>query len=223
MGKYIYKYPRPAVAVDVVAMCVADGLLQVLLIRRRCRPFKGCWALPGGFMEIDESPLAAAKRELAEETHLTAKPVLLEQIGAFGDVDRDPRGRVVSVAYLAVYGSKPRNLAADDDAESLEWFDVSALPALAFDHSDIMASALAVLREKARSSRVAFNLAGKEFTIEQLRAVFQILLDKTVDKRRFSQMILVEGLMKPVGRRGPAGQVYRLRPGVGRKALTLGI
>ena len=136
---YQYEYPRPAVSVDIVVLRPAPPEQEVLLIQRLKQPFQDCWALPGGFLEMDETLEAAASRELLEETTLETES--LEQIGAFSTVDRDPRGRVISVAFLAKIVDDSVASAADD-AKSLRWFRLSELPKLAFDHQEILNTAL---------------------------------------------------------------------------------
>ncbi len=143
-GSYTYEYARPALTADCVVFCHGAEALEVLLIERRFEPFKGCWALPGGFMMMDEDAETAAKRELLEETGVRVDKV--EQCGAFTDVDRDPRDRVVTIAYRALL-DKTEAVAADD-AQKAEWFPVDALPPLAFDHDRIIQSALNDLRNK---------------------------------------------------------------------------
>lgn len=141
---YTYEHPRPAVTVDAVVFARDGDALRVLLVRRGRPPFEGAWALPGGFVEMDETLLESAKRELAEETGLTG--VALEQLHAFGDPGRDPRGRTVSVVHWGVMDGPPPAVRGDDDADEARWHDVDALPELAFDHADILAKALERLR-----------------------------------------------------------------------------
>ena len=131
---YTYKYPRPAVTADCIVI-TKEAEPKVLLIQRGDEPYKGCWAFPGGFMEIDETTEQCAIRELEEETGLKVDEV--HQIGAFSKVDRDPRGRTITVAYLA-FVEAPVEVKGQDDAANAEWFPLSALPVLAFDHADIM-------------------------------------------------------------------------------------
>ncbi len=135
---YTYEYPRPAVTADCVVITKEDNP-KVLLIQRGGEPYKGCWAFPGGFMDMDETTEQCAIRELKEETGLHIKEV--KQIGAYSKVNRDPRGRTISVAYLAVI-DKPAQVRGLDDAAKAEWFELSALPKLAFDHADIMSDAI---------------------------------------------------------------------------------
>jgi 8-oxo-dGTP diphosphatase len=136
---YTYKYPRPAVTADCVVV-TREADPKVLLIQRGGEPFKGCWAFPGGFLEMDETTEECAIRELEEETGLVVKG--LRQIGAYSKVDRDPRGRTITVAYLAIVDA-PIAVKGLDDAAKAEWFPIAALPPLAFDHADIMKDALA--------------------------------------------------------------------------------
>lgn len=136
-GSYCYDYPRPAVTVDVAAVCRAVDGWQVLLIRRRHDPFRGRWALPGGFVDIDEDLVDAARRELQEETGLAAGD--LRQLVTVGTPGRDPRGRTISVVYLMVC-ERTEALVAGDDADRAEWFDLDAPPPLAFDHAELLAT-----------------------------------------------------------------------------------
>ena len=139
MSPFTYEYPRPAVTVDVVALRDGEAGPEVLLIRRGRPPFEGAWALPGGFVDMDESLEAAAVRELGEETGLRLAPDELEQIGAFGDPDRDPRGRVIAVAFVAqVTGAS--EVAAGDDAAQTRWTPLTQAVDLAFDHDLILAA-----------------------------------------------------------------------------------
>ena len=135
--EYTYKYPRPAVTADCVVI-TKEAEPKVLLIQRGADPYKGYWAFPGGFMNMDETTEQCAIRELEEETGLKVSTV--RQIGAYSKVDRDPRGRTITVAYLAII-DKPAQVTGQDDAAKAEWFPLSALPELAFDHADIMADA----------------------------------------------------------------------------------
>lgn len=135
---YTYKYPRPAVTADVVAITKEEEP-KVLLIQRGNEPYKGCWAFPGGFMEMDETTEECAIRELEEETGLKLDSMV--QVGAYSKVDRDPRGRTITIAYLAIVDG-PLSVIAQDDAAKAEWFSINALPALAFDHDEIMTDAL---------------------------------------------------------------------------------
>ena len=136
--EYTYKYPRPAVTTDCVVI-TKEAQPKVLLIERGAEPYKGCWAIPGGFMNMDETTEQCAIRELKEETGLDVEEVY--QIGAYSKVDRDPRGRTISVAYLAVIGSEV-DVDGQDDAAKAAWWPIDALPELAFDHEKIMSDAI---------------------------------------------------------------------------------
>jgi 8-oxo-dGTP diphosphatase len=144
-GKYVYEYPRPAVTVDIVIV-TRSPKPRVLLIRRRNEPFAGCWALPGGFVDMDETLEAAARRELLEETGVHAKDLV--QLHTFGDPGRDPRGRTISVAYLAVVNADKLKPHAADDAAEVGWFSLTRPPSLAFDHREILAFACKHLKER---------------------------------------------------------------------------
>ena len=136
--EYTYKYPRPAVTADCVVM-TKESVPQVLLIERGADPYKGCWAFPGGFMNMDETTEQCAIRELEEETGLKVSD--LHQIGAYSKVDRDPRGRTITIAYLAII-DEPIAVSGQDDAAKAEWWPIDALPPLAFDHEEIMRDAM---------------------------------------------------------------------------------
>ena len=139
-GKYVYDWPRPMVTVDIVVFAFDGEQRKVLLIKRGKEPFKGMWAFPGGFVEMDEELETAAARELCEETALTG--VKLEQMHTFGTVGRDPRGRQISVAFVGMTKSPELEIKAGDDAAEAEWFDTNELPEMAFDHNEIAAMAL---------------------------------------------------------------------------------
>ena len=146
---YTYEYPRPAVTADCIVI-TKEAEPKVLLIERGGEPFKGCWALPGGFMNMDETTEQCAFRELEEETGLKIGEV--HQIGAYSRVDRDPRGRTITVAYLAVVDA-PIAVKGQDDAAKAQWFPLSALPELAFDHADIMRDAIKKYKKKKESCK----------------------------------------------------------------------
>jgi len=189
---YSYKYPRPALTVDCVVFATYDEGLRVLLIRRGEEPFSGDWALPGGFVRVEETTEAAARRELEEETGL--KSTYLEQLYTFSRVDRDPRERVVSVAYYALV--KPSALHAGSDAKSAEWIDVSRLPPLAFDHDEILEVALGRLRAKIRYQPIGFELLPQKFTLGQLQRLYEAVLGRELDKRNFRRAFLRMGVLQ---------------------------
>lgn len=147
-GTFTYDYERAGLTVDVALLATVDGRLSVLLVRRAGEPYAGSWALPGGYMEIDETLAAAARRELLEETGLAAGR--LEELGVYDAVDRDPRGRTITVAFLGTGVEDASAAAAGDDASDARWFPVNELPAVAFDHGQIIADALERLHSPRR-------------------------------------------------------------------------
>lgn len=192
---YTYEYARPALTVD----CVVFGYeaqassLKVLLIRRKLPPFEGAWALPGGFVQVDESVEAAAMRELKEETGV--ENVFLEQLYTFGAVERDPRDRVVSVAYYALVSLQRHKLQAATDASDAQWFGLSELPDLGFDHADIVECATNRLRSKIRYEPIGFELLPKTFTLSQLQRLYEQILSREIDKRNFRRKLLKMDLL----------------------------
>ncbi len=181
-------YPKPSVTVDTIIFTLRDNELKVLLVKRNIEPFKSMWAIPGGFVRIKESLEEAAKRELEEETGV--KDVYLEQLYSFGDVNRDPRGRVITVAYFALVNSEKTKLEAKTDVSEARWFSASKLPSLAFDHEKILQYALKRLRWKFEYTTVAFSLLPKRFTLTQLQKIYEIVFNRKFDKRNFRKKIL---------------------------------
>jgi len=207
-----YQYPRAALTVDCVVFGYDEGELKVLLIERGLEPFKGRWALPGGFVRVEETLDEAARRELVEETGL--KDVFLEQLYTFGAVDRDPRERVVSVTHYALVKLSDHRAKAATDAANAQWFPVSRLPKLAFDHADILGTALTRLQGKVRYQPIGFELLPQKFTLSQLQHLYEAVLETKLDKRNFRKKVLSFGLLVPleetqmVGRHRPA-QLFR--------------
>jgi len=191
---YTYKYPRPALTVDCVVFGWDEESLKVLLIERELEPFQGAWALPGGFVHVDETLEDAALRELSEETGLSK--VYLEQLYTFGDLERDPRERVVSVAYFALVKLQDHRVKAATDARAAAWFPVSALPALAFDHAKIMEVARARLKAKVRYQPIGFELLPSKLTLTQRQRLYEGVLEKPLDKRNFRKKILSMDLLE---------------------------
>ncbi len=187
-------YPRPSVTVDLVIFTIADDDLKVLLIRRKQDPFKARWALPGGFVEIDESLEKAAARELEEE--VSVRNLYLEQLYTFGEPGRDPRGRVISVAYFALIDADSQQIVAADDAADAKWYSVFQPPKLAFDHSKILDNAVWRLRNKIEWTTVGYELLPKKFTLSALQRVYEIILQRPVDKRNFRKKILGQGQLR---------------------------
>ncbi len=184
------------VTVDVVIFTIRGGALHVLLVRRAAPPFPGRHAIPGGFVHEDESLETAARRELAEETGV--RDVYLEQLYTFGDPGRDPRGRVVTVAYFALIASDETPLAAGTDAAEARWFPVASVPPLAFDHRRILDYALERLRNKLEYTTVGFQLLPDKFTLVELQAVYEAILGRRLDKRNFRRKIDLLGIVRPL-------------------------
>jgi 8-oxo-dGTP diphosphatase len=201
---FSYQYPRAALTVDCVVFGFDEGELKVLLIERGLEPFKGKWALPGGFVRVDETLEEAARRELTEEAGL--KNIFLEQLYSFGTVERDPRERVVSVAYYALVKLADFKTKAATDAADARWFPISKVPRLAFDHADILAMALARLKGKVRYQPIGFELLPPKFTLSQLQHLYEAALEADLDKRNFRKKVLSLGLLVPLKERQMAGR-----------------
>ncbi len=200
---HTYQYPRAALTVDAVVFGLDEAELKVLLIRRGLVPFKGKWALPGGFVRVEETIDDAVRRELAEETGLTN--VFLEQLYTFGAVNRDPRERVVSVAYYALVNLAEHPAAGASDASDAAWFPVAQPPALAFDHAEILKTALLRLRGKVRYEPIGFELLPEKFTLSQLQHLYESVLQTSLDKRNFRKKILAMDLLIPLKDKARAG------------------
>jgi 8-oxo-dGTP diphosphatase len=214
--RYCYKYPRPALAVDIALFTFAQEKLQLLLIQRKADPFKKEWALPGGFMEIDETPAQAAQRELREETGV--RNAYIEQLRAFGDPERDPRTRVVSIAYLALIATDKlaqSPVLAADDADDARWWSSHALPRMAFDHADIVGCALERVRTQLASSSLALHLLPEEFTLSNLQRLHEAILDERLDKRNFRRKVLDMEILEETGNLARGGhrpaRLYRAK------------
>jgi len=210
---YSYEYPHPAVSVDIVIFTIRDACLKLLLIRRAGEPYRGRWALPGGFIHLDEALDASARRELEEETGVAG--VYLEQLYTFGAPERDPRERVITVAYYALIPSDRLQLRAATDAEAVGWFGMDELPALAFDHTDIIAMAHERLVAKLDYSTLAFQFMGGDFTLSELQSVYEIILREALDKRNFRKWALALEQIEETGRERRDGahrpaKLYRL-------------
>jgi 8-oxo-dGTP diphosphatase len=209
MAKDIKPVPL-LLAVDCVVFGFDGVGLQVLLIRRGLPPFRGRWALPGGFVRPDESVDAAALRELREEAGL--EKVYLEQLYTFGDVRRDPRGRIVSVAYTALVSTASNHPTAATDAREAAWFPAGKLPTLAFDHADILKAAVERLRGKVRYRPVGFELLPEKFTLSQLQQLYEAVLGRSLDKRNFRKKLMAMGVVRetPDFERGVSHRAARL-------------
>jgi len=190
---FTYDYPRPSVTVDCVVFGLDDEDLKVLLIERDRPPFAGTWALPGGFVEPAETLGAAALRELAEETGVSK--VFLEQLYTFGEPGRDPRDRVITVAYYGLVRRLDHAPKAASDARSVGWFPASRCPPLAFDHAEIVALARQRLQAKLRYQPVGFELLPRKFTLSQIQRVYEAVLERPLDKRNFRKKLLGTGVL----------------------------
>lgn len=211
-------YPPFAVTVDVVLFTLMRGRLCVLAVKRGAEPFKGRWALPGGFVQPDEKLEQAARRELREETGLDSTRIHLEQLATYGDPHRDPRQRVVSVAYLALAPGLPAP-AAGSDAAGADWVDVDHLlrsrSALAFDHAEILKDGLDRARSKLEYTPLATAFCPREFTIAELRRVYEIVWGTQLDPRNFHRKVtgargFVVDTKKRRVERGRPAHVYRV-------------
>lgn len=209
---YAYEYPRAALAVDCVVFGLDETDLKVLLIQRKLAPYQHAWALPGGFVHLDETLDDAAARELAEEAGV--ENVYLEQLYTFGGLDRDPRERVVTVAYYALAKLSDHRIRAATDAMGVGWFALDDLPKLAFDHKDIVRTAHERLRGKVRYAPVGFELLPPRFSLTQLQRLYEIILGTDLDKRNFRKKILAMDLLVETdeleqGVRHRAARLYR--------------
>jgi 8-oxo-dGTP diphosphatase len=190
------QYERPSVTVDVVIFTLREQDLQVLLVRRKHPPFAGCWAIPGGFVQMHESLEAAALRELEEES--SVRDVYIEQLYTFGKPDRDPRTRVITVAYFAlVPATSLPATRAGSDASDVRWWSMYDLPPLAFDHAEILNYALTRLRYKLEYSAVGFELLTEKFTLSELQAAYEVILGEKLDRGNFRKKLRKAAIVEP--------------------------
>ena len=204
-GTYTYDYPRPAVTTDCVIFGYDGKELKVLLIERGIEPFKGCWAFPGGFLNMDEDALAGARRELKEETGL--EDAFIEQFHTFSEPGRDPRGRVITIAHYALV--KIQEVEGGDDAAQARWFSIGEVPPLAFDHDRILRMAMSRLKERIHFEPVGFELLPDVFTMPQLQNLYESILEVHFDRRNFASKMLKLGILEDTGDR-PAGASSRI-------------
>ena len=204
-GTYTYDYPRPAVTTDCVIFGYDGKELKVLLIERGIEPFKGCWAFPGGFLNMDEDALAGARRELKEETGL--EDAFIEQFHTFSEPGRDPRGRVITIAHYALV--KIQEVEGGDDAAQARWFPIGEVPPLAFDHDRILRMAMSRLKERIHFEPVGFELLPDVFTMPQLQNLYEAILEVHFDRRNFASKMLKLGILEDTGDR-PAGASSRI-------------
>ncbi len=209
------RYERPSVTVDVVIFTLISQELHVLLVQRRHWPFDGFWAIPGGFINMNESLRDAARRELEEETGV--RDVYLEQLYTFGEVGRDPRTRVLSVAYIAIVRADAQKIRASDESLDVRWFPVRDLPEhIAFDHDEILAYAISRLRSKLEYTTLAFQLLPEVFSILELKHIYEQILGEKLDKGNFYRKIKESDLLEETTLtregRGRPTRLWRFRP-----------
>lgn len=215
--RYCYRYPHAAITADCVIFGFNGKSLKILLIERGNEPFLGYWALPGGFMRMDETIEQTAARELREETNLSN--VYLDQFRVYSKVGRDPRERVVTVAFIALVKPDDYNVLAGDDAANAVWFDDNMLPPLAFDHSEIISEAREYLKEILLLKPVAFELLNKTFTISQLQTVYEVINRTSYDRRNFLRTAIDSDVISEVKSfnervSGRIGKLYTFNAGI---------
>ena len=196
-GEYSYPFPRPSVTTDCVIFGYDGKDLKLLLVERGIPPYKGMWALPGGYLQMEEDAIEGAKRELYEETGL--REAYIEQFRTFDAVDRDPRGRVITIAHMALVRISEVN--AGDDAAKAQWFSLKDVPQLAFDHKMILQEAVKALRQKIHFQPVGFELLPDVFTMSQLQHLYESILDVRFDRRNFASKMLHLGILDDTGSR----------------------
>jgi 8-oxo-dGTP diphosphatase len=211
------RLPTVLLTADILIFTIRGGRLELLLIERGGAPFQGCWALPGGFVEHDEDIDNAARRELEEET--SVKGLILEQLYTFGAPNRDPRGRVVSVAYYTLVPPGRLSPRAGDDAARAQWFDAHHLPPLAFDHAEIVALARRRISADLETKTFAATFLPKAFTLAELRALHELIRSEPIEPRRFRKRILALELIEETGEFETQGRrharLFRVKPSVG--------
>lgn len=190
-------YETPLVTVDISLFTIQDNRLKVLLIKRKSAPFEHMWAIPGGFIHVGETLKEASLRRLYDETHV--ENIYLEQLEAFGKPNRDPRARVITIAFYALVSDEQLNPEAHANAEDVGWHCVSELPELAFDHQHIVEVALERLKHELENSSIAFQLLPSRFTLSELQRVYELILEKEMDKRNFRKKILASGVLQDTG------------------------
>ena len=196
MQTFTYDYARPAIATDCVIFSFDGNVLKLLLLERDNEPFRNQWALPGGFVNIDETTENCALRILKEKAGL--ENVFVEQLFTFSDMDRDPRERIISVTYFALVNKHQFEITAGRDTIKAEWFDCKEIPQLAFDHSKIVVHALERLKGKVRYQPVGFELLEEKFTLPQLQQLYEAILGTAIDKRNFRKKILGMSFLIPL-------------------------
>lgn len=192
--QHIYPYERPALTVDCVVFGYEEGELKILLIQRDIEPYKNVWALPGGFVRINETLDEAALRELKEET--SVENLYLEQLYSFGALDRDPRERVVTISYYALVKISEHKAKGGTDAADAQWFPIHKLPKLGFDHKEIIEVAFKRLQAKVRYEPIGFELLPKKFLFSAIEQLYETILQRKIDRRNFRKKMLSMGIIK---------------------------
>ncbi len=193
------QYPRPSVTIDCVVFGYDGEHLSVLLLNRKENPFADHWTLLGGFLKLDETFEVAAERVLSQKAGLTG--LYLEQLYTFGGLDRDPRGRVLSVSYYALVNPRQIELVVGKMANDLRWYPIEALPTLGFDHNHIIEIARQRLAAKVTYQPVGFELLNEQFTVTELQDLYERILGEPLDRRNFYKKIMVSGILKSTGER----------------------
>ena len=194
---YSYPYPHPALTTDIAVFTLREGRLCVLLIERAEEPYAGAWALPGGFLRMDETLDACARRELMEETGVEAS--VLFPFANYSEPDRDPRERVISAAYLALMPFDQMSPRADSDAAAVQWAHLDDLPQLAFDHADIVDGAQKALRSRCEAFEILFGLLPAKFTLSAFQGAYEAVMGEAADRRNLHKAVLASGLVSETG------------------------
>jgi 8-oxo-dGTP diphosphatase len=211
----VAQYETPLITVDIVVFTIQMNRLKVLLIQRKQAPYEHMWAIPGGFIHKGETLEEAASRRLKEETNL--ENIYLEQLYTFATPGRDPRARVITVSYYALISAEKLKLEPDANAEDVRWHSIAELPALGFDHLEIVNFAIDRLKERLETSSVAFQFLPEKFTLTELQRVYELVLGKLLDKRNFRKKILSANILVDIGETKMEGyhrpaQLYSFHP-----------
>lgn len=193
------QYPNTSITIDVLIFTIENNILKVLLVRRANKPFEGEWAIPGGFVQSNESLEDAAKRILVDKAGVF--DAYLEQLYTFGNPKRDPRGRIVTVSYFSLIPWENLKSPASDRVTENSWFEVSKVPKLAFDHNEILNYAIKRLQIKAGYSNIVYGLLPEQFRLSDLQKIYEIVLDKKLDKRNFRKKMVSLGFLKATGKK----------------------
>ncbi len=221
----LLNFPRPSVTIDCVVFGYDGQSLSLLLLNRKEEPFKDMWTLPGGFLFMEETPEESARRVLKTKTGLAG--MYLEQLFTFGGINRDPRGRVLSIAYYALVDPKKFELIAGTAANGVQWFDINKLPKTGFDHKEVIRAAIARLKGKVTYQPVGFELLEKKFTLTELQFLYECILQRNIDKRNFRKRMLESKVIratgeKRMGLKNHAPELYEFDEGEYKRLLKEG-